>query len=219
MLAKRGIPTAAESLIVQGAYFVLLTLVNAHGVMVAAGYGVAAQLWSYVMMPAMAFSASMSAMAAQNIGAGHWDRVNKIALRGCVISITITAGMAFLIYALGDAPLLLFLPDGGEPLQVAREINDIVLWSWPIIAITFGLFAIVKANGVMLPSAIIFTITMWGLRVPFANMLQPVLGPAAIWWSYPVGIIASALLAYAYYRWGHWRDRAPMTTHLEKAGA
>jgi putative MATE family efflux protein len=199
MLAKRGIPTAAESLIVQGAYFVLLTLVNAYGVMTAAGYSVAAQLWSYVMMPTMAFAASMSAMAAQNIGAGRWDRVNKIAVRGCALSITITAATAFIIYALGDAPLLLFLPEGGEPLRTAREINGIVLWG--------------------LPSAIIFAITMWGLRVPFANMLQPEFGAAAIWWSYPVGTFASALLAYAYYRWGEWRRHAPMTTHLEETGA
>lgn len=216
VLAKRGIPTAAESLIVQGAYFVLLTLVNAYGVVTAAGYSVAAQLWGYVMMPAMAFAASMSAMAAQNIGANQWDRVNKIALRGCTLSIVITAGMALFIYLLGDAPLRLFLPEGGEPLRVAREINGVVLWSWPIIAITFGLFAIVKANGVMLPSAIIFAVTMWGMRVPFADLLQTVLGSAAIWWSYPVGTFASALLAYAYYRWGRWREHEPINTHLEK---
>lgn len=216
MLAKRGIPSAAESFIVQGAFFVLLTLVNAYGVMTAAGYSVAAQLWGYVLMPTMAFAASMSAMAAQNIGAGRWDRVNKIALRGCVISITTTAGMAFIIYTLGDAPLRLFLPDGGEALQTAREVNEIVLWSWPVVAITFGLFAIVRANGVMLPSAIIFAITMWGLRVPFANILQPVLGSAAIWWSFPVGTFASALLAYGYYRWGDWRSHAPMTSVLQE---
>ena len=216
MLAKRGIPTAAETFIVQGAYFVLLTLVNAYGVITAAGYAVAAQLWGYVMMPMMAFTGSMSAMAAQNIGAGRWDRVNKIALRGCILSITVTAAMAFTIYALGNAPLLLFLPDGGEALQTAKEVNTVVLWSWPVVAITFGLFAIVRANGVMLPSAVIFAITMWGLRVPFAKILQPLLGPAAIWWSFPVGTFASTLLAYGYYRWGRWREHAPMSSVLQK---
>ncbi|MGI9219590.1 MAG: MATE family efflux transporter [Woeseiaceae bacterium] len=214
MLAKRGIPTAAESLMVQGAYFALLTLVNAYGVVTAAGYSVAAQLWGYVLMPTMAFAASMTAMAAQNIGANQWDRVNKIAIRGCTISIILTAGMAATIYALGDLPLRLFLPDGGEPLEIAREINNIVLWSWPVVAITFGLFAIVKANGVMLPSAIIFAITMWGLRIPFANLLQPTLGEAAIWISYPVGTFTSALLAYAYYRFGKWREHELMSTTL-----
>lgn len=215
MLAKRGVPSAAETFIVQGSYFVLLTLVNAYGVMTAAGYGVAAQLWGYVMMPTMAFAASMSAMAAQNIGAGRWDRVNKIAFRGCTLSFMITAGMALLIYSLGDLPLQLFLPEGGEALQTAKQINEVVLWNWPIIAITFGLFAIVRANGVMLPSAIIFAITMWGLRIPFASLLQPLLGSYAIWWSFPVGTIASAALAYAYYRWGAWRRHAPMASVLQ----
>jgi len=166
----------------------------------------------------MAISASMSAMAAQNIGAGRWDRVNKIALRGCAISIALTAGMALFVYALGDMPLRLFLPDGGEALQIAKTINEVVLWSWPVIAITFGLFAIVRANGVMLPSAIIFAITMWGLRLPFANMLEPVFGSAAIWWSFPVGTFASAALAFAYYRWGSWRQHAPLTSILQKTG-
>ncbi len=214
MLAKRGVPTAAESLLVQGAYFILLVLVNAHGVAVAAGYSVSAQLWSYVMMPTMAFSASMSAMAAQNIGANQWGRVSKIALSGCILSMVFTASIAAVIYALGDLPFKLFLPEGGEPLNVARQINDIVLWSWPIIGITFGLFAIVKANGAMLPSAIIFAITMWGLRVPFALLLESELGSRAIWWSFPVGIIASALLACLYYQVGSWRQKKLMVAEL-----
>jgi putative MATE family efflux protein len=216
MLAKRGIPTAAETFIVQGAYFVLLSLVNAYGVVTAAGYAVAAQLWGYVQMPAGAISASMSAMAAQNIGAGQWDRVNKIAFRGCALGISITAIAALIVIVLGDAPLRLFLPEGGDALDTAKLINNVVLWSWPIIAITFGLFAVVRANGVMLPSAIIFAVSMWGLRIPFADLLQPWLGSAAIWWSFPVGTIVSAALAFIYYRWGRWRQHAPMTSVLKQ---
>lgn len=215
-LAKRAIPSAAETMIVHGSYFVLLSLVNTYGVMTAAGYAAAAQLWGYVQLPTMAISASMSSMAAQNIGADQWDRVNKIALRGCSLSFLITAFIACLVYALGDLPIRLFLPEGGEALDVAKEINLVVLWSWPIIAVTFGLFAIVRANGVMLPSAIIFAITMWGMRVPFANMLQTTLGSAAVWWSFPVGTFASAALAYAYYRMGRWREHAPLNSILQK---
>jgi Na+-driven multidrug efflux pump len=37
----------------------------------------------------------------------------------------------------------------------------------------------------------------------------------AIWWSFPVGTISSALLAYGYYRWGGWRANKPM---LAQAG-
>jgi len=209
-LARRAIPAAAESIIIQGSYFMLLSLVNTYGVLTAAGYSAAAQLWGYVQIPAIAIATSMSAMAAQNIGAGRWDRVGEIAKYGCLLSFSVTTIAALFVYALGEAPLRLFLPSGGESLQIAIEINQVVLWCWPAISITFGLFAVVRANGVMLPSAIIFAITLWGLRVPFANLLQPMLGPAAIWWSFPVGTFTSAVLAYGYYRLGRWRQPAPM---------
>ena len=41
------------------------------------------QLWTYIQMPAMAIGAAVQRMAAQNIGAGKWDRVERDhALRG-----------------------------------------------------------------------------------------------------------------------------------------
>jgi Na+-driven multidrug efflux pump len=36
-----------------------------------------------------------------------------------------------------------------------------------------GLFAVVRANGAMLAPTIIFAVTMWILRVPFALLLKP----------------------------------------------
>src|SRR5207344_3075520 len=50
LLVARGAPMAAENFIVQGAYFVLLTLVNSQGAASAAAYSAAAQLWGYVQM-------------------------------------------------------------------------------------------------------------------------------------------------------------------------
>ena len=73
----------------------------------------------------------MSAMAAQNIGAGRWDRVDEIAKYGCLLSFSVTTIAALFVYALGEAPLRLFLPSGGESLQIAIEINQVVLWCWP----------------------------------------------------------------------------------------
>src|SRR5690606_19546480 len=46
----------------------------------------------------------------------------------------------------------------------------------------------------------------WGIRVPFANLLQPVMGADAIWLSFPVSALCAMVLSLAYYRWGRWRD-------------
>jgi putative MATE family efflux protein len=206
MLIKRGLPMGAETLIVQGAYFVLLSMVNGYGVATAAAYAGAAQLWGYVQMPAMALAASLSAMAAQNIGANLWERIDRIAVHGCVLGVSITAATALLILALGDLPLRLFLPEGGAALDIARDINGTVLLSWSVLAVTASLLSIVRANGAMVPAALVFAITMWGFRVPFAQYFEPILGAHSIWWSFPLGTIMSALLAFLYYRFGRWRQ-------------
>ena len=215
LLIKRGVPLALESILVQGSYFVLLSAVNGYGAATAAAYAASAQLWGYVQLPSNALAAAMSAMAAMNIGAGRWDRVEKIALRGCGLSFVIATAATALMYALGDAPLRLFIPAGGEVLAIAWRINLIALWGWIALSATVGLFAIMRANGAMLAPMLIFALTMWVFRVPFALGLQPWLGDAAIWWSFPFGTICSALAAGAYYRWGGWRDQRPMMADLD----
>jgi len=214
MLVTKGAPMAAENIIIQGAYFLLLSLVNAQGAATAAAYAAAAQLWGYVQMPSGAIAQSMSAMAAICIGAGRWERVGRIAFQGCLISAGFTLLAAVIIHVLGDLPLKLFLPSGGDALRIARDINAIVLWGWMFLAITNGLSAMVRANSAMLAPTIIYATTMWVMRVPFALLLLPVLGAAAIWWSFPLGTVGSAGLAYAYYRWGGWRKNKLMVAKV-----
>ena len=78
-----------------------------------------------------------------------------------------------LVYALGDLPLRLFIPEGGEVMAKAWQINLIALWGWIALSASMGLFAIMRANGAMLAPMLIFASTMWLMRVPFAWALQP----------------------------------------------
>ncbi len=208
LLWRRGLPMALESVLVQGAYVAMLSLVNDYGANAAAAYGAVSQLWAYVQLPVMAISASVASMASQNIGAGRWDRIGEIALKSCLVGCAVTSAIVGLIYALGDLPLKLFLPQGGETLDIAVQATLITLWSWIPLAITFGIFGVVRANGAMLPPTLILAGTLWLARIPFAHAFQPMLGIEAIWWSFPVGTVGCALVSYAYYRYGGWRSNA-----------
>ena len=77
----------------------------------------------------------------------------------------------------------------------------------------------IAANAAMLAPTMIFAVTMWIFRVPFALALEPYLGASAIWWSFPVGSISSALLAFAYYRWGRWRQNRPILSETDASSA
>ena len=80
-LFVKGLPMGIQMIVISLSALALVGLVNREGVDTAAAFGVAMQLWTYVQMPAMALGAAVSAMAAQNIGAGHWDRVGQVTAR------------------------------------------------------------------------------------------------------------------------------------------
>src|SRR3954453_15747464 len=81
-LVVKGLPMGIQMIVISMSALALVGMVNREGVATTAAFGVAMQLWTYVQMPAMALGAAVSAMVAQNIGAGQWERVNRITRSG-----------------------------------------------------------------------------------------------------------------------------------------
>ena len=204
-LIVRGLPMGLQMLVMSGAALVMVSLVNSYGAVTAAAFTGAAQVWTYLQLPAMALGAAVSSMAAQNVGAGAWDRVSSIARAGVISGIVVTAILAAVIYGLGDASLRLFLPAHSDTVRIAAHINDVVMWGFVFFSVTFVLAGVVRATGAVWPPLVILVVSMYALRVPFAMLLRKPLGADAIWWSFPLGAVSSALLMTAYYLRGGWR--------------
>ena len=105
-------------------------------------------------------------MAAQNVGAGAWDRVSRIARVGTIAGLAITGCIALTVYALGDMTLRAFLPPGSDALPVAHHINPVVLWSFVPLSITFVLAGVVRATGAVWAPLIVLVISMYAVRLP-----------------------------------------------------
>lgn len=204
-LVVRGLPMGLQMFVISGAAMVMIGMVNSYGSVMAAAYTAASQVWTYVQMPAMALGAAISSMAAQNVGAQRWDRVDRIARSGVICGLIATGAVAAVIYLLGDLTLRIFLPGDSEALPLAHHINDRVLWGFVLFSISFSLSGVVRATGAVWgPLAILF-IAMYVVRIPFATALTPAWGADAIWWSFPLGIIASSLMNIAFYMHGGWK--------------
>src|ERR1017187_3540800 len=89
-LVLKGLPMGVQMLVMSGAALAMIQFVNRYGSMTTAAYGAASQVWMYVQMPAMALSAAVSSMAAQNIGAQRWDRVSRVAFSGVGLGLALT---------------------------------------------------------------------------------------------------------------------------------
>lgn len=204
-LVVKGFPMALQMLVISGAAVVMIRFVNAYGSETAAGYGAAIQLWTYIQMPAMALGAAVSSMAAQNVGAGKMDRVGEIAKQGVLIAMVMTGIPVLLIYLVEPWVLMLFLPASSPATPIAMHINAYVLWGFIPFGMAFVLNGIIRATGAVWPPLIGLLVSMWFVRIPFAQFLEPYLGQDAIWWSFPLGSMISLVLAASYYRWGGWR--------------
>jgi len=204
-LLKKGIPVGAHMLVVSLSSVLMVTLVNRYGVNTASAFGAAMQIWNYIMMPAFAVGMAVSAMAAQNVGAQKWDRVNATARVGVLYSVVLTGSIVILIEILDQHAMGLFLPPAADALQIASHMNRIVTWSFIFFGFSMVLFGVVRATGaVMMPLAIL-TVTLLLIRFPVAAIMQSRYGVDAVWWSFPVSSAVSAALAVLYYKFGGWR--------------
>ncbi|HWW63999.1 MAG TPA: MATE family efflux transporter [Sphingomonadaceae bacterium] len=206
VIVLKGFPMGLQMLVMSLSALTVIGLVNREGVSTTAAYGITSQLWTYIQMPALALGGAVSAMAAQNIGAGKWDRVARIARSGVWMNVLLTGAMVVALTLVDRQVLGLFLPKGGDALPIARHIHLVVSWSFVLFGITLVLSGVVRANGAVLVPLMILFITAIPVRLGIAITFLPRFGADAIWWSFPAGSVASLVLTVAYYRWGKWRD-------------
>ena len=143
-IVVKGFPMGLQMLVVSTSALAMMGLVNRHGTSTTAAYGAANQLWTYIQMPAMAVGAAVSAMAAQNIGAGQWDRVDRITRAGLRMNLLLTGVLVLAVTLLDRHVLWLFLGNEEGAIDIAAKINLIggggfcVLWRWSGLAGTGG---------------------------------------------------------------------------------
>ncbi|MDO5606536.1 MAG: MATE family efflux transporter [Paracoccus sp. (in: a-proteobacteria)] len=210
LMLRKGLPMGAQMIVVSGSMLAMMRLVNREGVDTTAAFGATQQLWTYVQMPAMALGAAVSAMAAQNIGAGRWDRVGQITRIGILYSLALTGALVALLLAADHAAMRIFLADSAEAVRIGGHIAWLATWGFIPFGVTMVLFATIRANGQVIWPLIILFVSMFPVRLGFAYGLGGVLGADAIWLSFPAGMVATLIMAAILYRRGNWRSENDM---------
>ncbi len=217
MLAK-GLPIGFQMIVISSAAITMLSLINREGVVTAAAYGVTQQLWTYVQMPAMALSAAVSAMAAQNIGAGQWARVKGVTKWGLIFNLGLTGTLIAVLTVFDRAALGLFVGADSAAVPIGRHIQLVATWGYLFFGIAQVLFGTMRANGYVIAPLMVMIVAMYPVRLGFAFGLYPIIGADALWLSFPAGMVATALMAGGLYLRGGWRE-GKMTPAPEAAQA
>ncbi|HKU44105.1 MAG TPA: MATE family efflux transporter [Polyangiales bacterium] len=204
-LLFKGVPMGLQIVVVSSSMIAMISLVNQFGSRTTAAYGACFQLWNYIQMPAFAVGSAVSSMAAQNVGAGRWDRVARVTQVGVLYNVLLTGVLVLAVTAASHYAFKLFLGDSLEAIRIAQHIHSVVSWSFVLFGVSFVLSSVMRATGAVVPPLVILFVALWLVRIPFAYLLSPSWHAEAIWWSFGVGSITSVLLCTLYYRSGRWR--------------
>jgi putative MATE family efflux protein len=206
----KGMPMGIQMVVISLSALALVGLVNHEGVDTTAAFGVALQLWTYVQMPAMALGAAVSAMSAQNIGAGLWDRVNAVTRVGIIQTLLITGALIVALTLADRTVLALFMGGSSPALPIARHIHNLATWNFLLFGVMMVLFGTVRANGAVWVPLIVLTVGLLPVRFGYIFATYRWLGADAIWTSFPVTSFINLALAIAFYLHGGWKKARMM---------
>jgi putative MATE family efflux protein len=204
-VARIGLPTGMQMVVISLSELVILSLVNSHGSEATAAYGAVTQIVNYVQFPALSIAITASILGAHAIGAGEHQRLGAILRTGLWLNVGLTGSLVLLGYALSHWLLALFLT---QPLVLAQaeHLLHIMLWSLLLFGFQSVVGGIMRASGVVMVPVAISIFCIVGIEVPAAYLLSARYGLEGVWMAFPVTYLAMLILQSSYHRLV-WRFR------------
>ncbi len=110
-ILKIGLPVACQDGFIQISFIVITIIANRRGVNVAAAVGIVEKIICFLFLIPSSMLSSISAIAAQNIGAGYHDRARKTFWAGTAIAVGIGAVFALVFQFISHPVINLFTRD------------------------------------------------------------------------------------------------------------
>lgn len=207
-ILRVGVPTSVQNVAVSSSFLFLTAMVNSMGVNASAAVGAVGKLNGFAILPAIAMNTSVSAMSAQNIGAGRLDRAKKTCGVGMLISYIISIVIFIFVSVYPELCMRLFTND---PLVIQNGVEylSVFKYDYIIVPATFcmnGLFigaghtTFSLLNGMM--SSLLF-------RIPACYVFGMIMkmGLSGIGLGAPIASLASAVCCFIFLISGKWKKQ------------
>ena len=122
-LLRIGVPVAAQDGLIQIAFIVITVIANRRGLDAAAAVGIVEKIISFVFLVPSSMLSTVSALCAQNIGAGKQARAEQTLRYAIIIAVSFGIIIALLMQFISEQAVGLFTPDvivitlGGQYLR------------------------------------------------------------------------------------------------------
>ena len=220
LMVRLGIPSSIQSIIVNISFLVMTKLANGigeNGYLASAAVGVVGKFNSFAILPAVAMSSAVSAFAAQNIGAGLYDRAKKCLGVGIAIAMSISVMLFAAVQLFPDAIIAVFSPNQ-EVVSSGVEYIRPFSFDYLLVPILFCLNGLIMGAGHTRFTLLSASLSSLLLRIPVAVLFGAALGwgLTGIGLAGPAATVAGLALACWFVATGRWmRDQTGI--HREEA--
>ena len=201
-----GIPVALQDGLIQISFLVITAIANSRGVDVAAAVGIVEKIISFLFLVPSAMLSTVSALAAQNAGAGKHDRSRRILNIGVMICIGYGAVIFVLCQFVSEEIVALFVRDNLRVVELGGQYLRAYAVDAMLAGVHFCFSGFFSAYGRSAYSFIHNMISAVGIRIPGAY-LASVLFPATLFpmgLAAPMGSLVSVAICLFFYRRHEW---------------
>ncbi len=196
-----AVPSVLQQSFISVGNIVIQSIINSFGSEVMAGYSAAVKLNNLVITSLTTLGNGVSNYAAQNIGAGKWDRVRE-GFRAGLKLVWMLCVPLVLLYFFGGRILMGFFLDQPTELALSSGMAFLRILSPFYLVVSIKLVAdgVLRGGGWM-KQFMISTFSDLILRVALAFVFSATaLGSTGIWCAWPIGWIVGMLLSIYFYR-------------------
>lgn len=209
---KLGLPSSIQNTISSISFLLMTTLANNYGgVDASTAIGVVGKFNTFAILPALAMSSSVSAMAGQNIGAGYYDRAKKTMWIAIKIAFCISAVIFALVQIFPGAIIKIFT-DTPKVIEYGISYMRAFAFDYLFVAFFFCFNGLIIASGHTTFSLINGITCSVLLRMPVAWLLGYTcnLGMFGIGAGAPASTLGSILLCGWFIFTGRWKKNRLM---------
>lgn len=123
-LFRIGLPISLQDSMVNVSFLIIAAIVNSLGVVTSAAVGIAGKFNGFSMLPAIAFSAAIASMTAQNIGAKQPERAKKTLRIGILLSLACAFVFFGWVQIFPESVMMLFKADAAVTAAGAEYLRS-----------------------------------------------------------------------------------------------
>ena len=203
-----GFPLALQDALVNISFLIITAVIITMGLVASAAVGVVEKIIIFAMLPPTAFGSAVSAMTAQNIGAGEIKRAKTVLRYGIIYSLIF--GVLAMIYSqLYPETLTSIFSNDINVVKVAGEYLKSFSIDCIMVSFVFCMNGYFSRQGKSTISLIHSLIATFGFRIPLTYFISRIdgvtlyeLGLAA-----PISTFVSIIICFGYFYWQNRKEK------------